>query len=82
MVLRNWSIELPADITFEHTLARPASSEYGPDLGFIEIAACELLGSKAIASIWPLDGDPKKLLKEFGTVGSFISVGGNSRRTL
>lgn len=77
VVLRNRSIELPPEITFEHTLARPANFEYGPDLGFIEIAACELLGSiKAIASIWPLDADPKKLLKEFGTVGSLLaSVG-------
>ncbi|HZR06705.1 MAG TPA: hypothetical protein VFA61_12835 [Candidatus Udaeobacter sp.] len=77
MVLRNRIIELAPEITFEHTLARPRSPEYGPDLGFIEMAACELLGSiKAIASIWPLDGDPKKLLKEFGTAGSSLaSVG-------
>src|SRR5882724_5073912 len=40
MVLRNRRIELAPEITFEHTLARPGSSEYGPDLGFIEIAVC------------------------------------------
>src|SRR4029453_14448892 len=68
---------LPPDITLEHPLVRPANSEYGPDLGFIEIVPCERLGAiKAVASIWPLEGDPKALLKEFGTVGSLLaSVG-------
>jgi hypothetical protein len=58
----------------EHRLETPANIEYGPDLGFIEIAACERLDSiKAVASVWPLDRDSEALLEEFGSVGSLLA---------
>jgi hypothetical protein len=73
LVLPNRSVELPAEIIFEHSLVNRANAEFGPDLAFIEIAACERLGAiKAIASVWPLDRDPTALLKEFGAVGSLL----------
>src|SRR5437660_257345 len=76
-VLRNPRLDLPPEIIFEHSLVNRTDAEYGPDLGFIEIANCERLSSvKAIASVWPLNRDPKVLLKEFGTVGCLLaSVG-------
>jgi hypothetical protein len=68
---------MPAEIIIEHSLVNRANAEYGPDLAFIEIAACERLGTiKAVASVWPLDRDPTVLPKEFGSVGSLlVSVG-------
>jgi len=73
LVLPNRSVELPAEIISEHSLVNRTNAEYGPDLAFIEIAPCQRLGTvKAVASVWPLDRDPRVLLKEFGTVGSLL----------
>src|SRR5262249_27185734 len=64
LVLPNRSVELSAEIIFEHSLVNRANVEYGPDLAFIEIATCERLGTiKAVASVWPLDRDSTALLK-------------------
>jgi hypothetical protein len=73
LLLRDRSIQLPPEIIFEHQLVSPTSSEYGPDLGFIEIAPCARLDSiRAVASVWSLDRDPNPLLKEFASVGSLL----------
>jgi hypothetical protein len=74
LVLRDHSIPLPPEIILEHELVTPASTEYGPDLGFLEIAASERLDSiRALASVWPLDRDPKPLLREFSSAGSLLA---------
>jgi hypothetical protein len=52
----------------EHSLAKPQSEEFGPDLTFIEILSIERLGTfNAVGSFWSLDRRPSDVMHEFGS---------------
>lgn len=68
------AVYLPPDSLIERRLTCPLTEEYGPDLGFIEIAPCDQLQTiLAIASVWSLDRDIDTLLREFAGEGSLLA---------
>jgi hypothetical protein len=67
------SVQVRPEEILEHELVIPSSTEYGPDLVFLEIAPSERLQTiLAVASVWSLDRDHSEILEEFGCVGSMI----------
>lgn len=75
LVLRDSrSVQLPSEELLEHPLATPLSTEYGPDLVFLEIAPSQRLQTiLAVASVWSLDRDHNEISKIFGSIGSMIA---------
>lgn len=60
------TVQFPSEALIEHTLCKPKSEEYGPDLVFIEILPGGLLDLvKGIGSFWPMEQDTEALIKRF-----------------
>jgi hypothetical protein len=67
-------VQLRPEDMIEHRLVTPLSADYGPDLVFVEIAPSEKLQRiLSVASVWSLDRDHDKILKEFGEIGSMVA---------
>jgi hypothetical protein len=77
LLKRRKPMRLPPEVLVKHGLAIPRTSEFGPDLAFLEILPSPQLGSiKAACSFWNLDKSPSQIGRKFGKLMTpFVVVG-------
>jgi len=64
---RGREVRIKPEEVIEHTLTKPNTEEFGPDLTFIEILSLERLGTfKANGTFWALGKQPSEVAQRFG----------------